>query len=176
MTAITRAPQNTNYLQASKFILVFDRTPTTQYFCQSANIPGLSIGQAIVNTPLMDYWAAGNKITYNQFNISFTVDETLTGWRNIHDWFRAIASPKSLEERSVHQQLQNNYKSQRLQSYSDATLTVLSALNNPVVRLRLINTFPISLSDIDFDTKLSADDVITAEASFMFEYHEFENA
>ena len=46
MTVLTRAPQNTNYLQPSKFLLSFDRMPTVQYFCQEVNLPGVSMGQA----------------------------------------------------------------------------------------------------------------------------------
>jgi hypothetical protein len=36
--------------------------------------------------------------------------------------------------------------------------------------------FPITLSDIMLDTKESADNIITADASFMFEYYNIEAA
>ena len=49
MTALTRSPQNTNYLQPTKYILTLDRIPTVQYFCQEANVPGISLGQAAVS-------------------------------------------------------------------------------------------------------------------------------
>jgi hypothetical protein len=55
------------------------------------------------------------------------------------------------------------------QQYSDATLTILSALNNPIARVEFVNMFPVSLSDIYFDTKQSADDIITADATFVFD-------
>ena len=64
--------------------------------------------------------------------------------------------------------------SSRLKNYSDATLTVLSALNNPIVRIKFTNVFPITLNDIGFDTSLSADTIITADATFMYDYYEFE--
>jgi hypothetical protein len=174
MTAISRTPQNTNFLQASKFLLTFDRIPNTQYFCQSVNIPGLSIGQAPINSPLLDYFAPGNKVTYNPFNITFLINGDGQSWKDIHDWFRSIASPVSFDERN---RLTNQQSTrQNLKSYTDATLTVLSNLNNPILRVRFVNMFPITLSDIMFDTKQSADDVLTADASFMFEYFEFEKA
>jgi hypothetical protein len=59
------------------------------------------------------------------------------------------------------------------QQYSDATLTVLSALNNPILRVEFTNMFPVSLSDIYFDTKQSADDVISADATFVFDQFKF---
>jgi len=49
----------------------------------------------------------------------------------------------------------------------------LSALNNPIIRVEFINMFPVSLSDIFFDTKQSADDMITADATFVFDQFKF---
>jgi len=177
MTAITRIPQNTNYLQPTKYLLSFDRIGSTQYFCQAVNIPGMSIGQAPINTPTADIYAPGNKITYNQLNIDFAVDEKVDSWRQIHDWFRSIAAPESFSERKRLTDIQNQYRnttSAASKYYSDATLTVLNNLNNPVLRVKFVNAFPISLSDIQFDTKMTADDIVYATATFVFDYHIFE--
>ena len=173
MTAITRTPQNTNLLQPTKFLLTFDRIPTAQYFCQTANIPGVNLGQAQFNTPMLDVFAPGNKITYNPFNIEFLLDESLTGWQELHAWFRSIASPESFDERKRLTSLQNKNNYTKLTSYSDATLTIFSALNNPILRVQFINMFPITLSDIVFDSKLSADDTMTTDGVFMFDYFNF---
>ena len=175
MTAINRTPQNTNLLQASKFLLTIDRIPNTQFFCQSANVPGLSIGQAPINSPLLDYFAPGNKITYNPLNIHFLVDEKMASWQELHSWFRSIASPEGTDERNRLSAQQSN-RTTGPKGYSDATLTVLSALNNPLFRVHYFNCFPISLTDIQFDTKQSADDIITADGVFVFDYFNFETA
>jgi hypothetical protein len=173
MTALTRVPQNTNYLQPTKFLLTFDRIGSVQYFCQSVNIPGVNLGQAPINLPTVDVFAPGNKITYNPLSIRFNVDAELDGWRQLHDWYRSIASPESFQERKRLTDIQNAYQSNRLKNYSDATLTVLSSLNNPILRIQYINVFPITLSDIIFDTAQSADDIITADAVFVFDYFNF---
>jgi len=175
MTAFNRTPQNTNLLQPTKFLLTFDRIGTSQFFCQSVNIPGINLGQAPISSPLVDYFAPGNKITYNPFNVHFLLDESVEGWRHIHDWFRSIASPVNFEERKRLTDVQNIGKNTNLKYYSDGTLTVLSALNNPILRIKLINMFPISLSDIIFDSTQSADDIMTADATFIFDYFEFES-
>jgi hypothetical protein len=175
MNALTRTPQNTNLLQPTKFLLVFDRLPTVTYFCQSVNIPGINLGQAPINTPMLDVFAPGNKIIYNPLNVHFLVDENLASWQELHSWFRSIASPESYEERKRLTSIQNAYKSQKLTSYSDATLTILSALNNPILRVRFINMFPITLSDVIFDSSQSADDIVSADAVFMFDYFNFED-
>jgi len=175
MTALSRLPQNTNYLQPSKFLLTFDRLGDVQYFCQTVNIPGVNLGQAPFNTPMLDVFVPDRKMIYNPLSIHFTIDESLNGWQQLHAWFRSIASPTSFDERNRLTSLQNASKtSSSLNSYSDATLTILSALNNPILRVKFYNVFPITLSDILFDTTQSADDIITADCVFTFDYFDFE--
>ena len=135
----------------------------------------MSLGNINYNTPLVDLPVAGNKITYNALNINFAVDESFNSWTQLQLWFRAIASPKSFAERNQLTATQNTYKTNQRKSYSDASLTLLSALNNPLIRIKFYNVFPTSLSDISLDTKSSADDIITADASFMYEYFDIEN-
>ena len=174
MTVITRTPENTNFLQPTKFLLTFSRIPDVTYFCQEANVPGISLQGISVPSPMLDYHVAGNKLTYNQFSIRFMVDEKLQSWKNIHDWFRSLASPTGFQERNTLTRMQNQYNDSKLISYSDATLTILTNLNNPVARINLHDLFPISLSDIQFDTTLSADNIITADATFIVEYFDIE--
>ena len=174
MTVLTRTPVNTNYLQPTKFLLVFDRIPNVQYFCQAVNIPGVSVGQAPINFPSVDVYSPGNKIAYNNFNITFTVDEALQTWQEMYNWFRSFASPDGTDERNRLTAIQNSYKSQGLKQMSDATLTILNNLNNPIIRVQFTNMFPVSLSDLQFDTKMSADDIITADVNFVYEQFTFQ--
>jgi hypothetical protein len=172
MTVITRSPENTNNLQPTKFLLTFDRIKTVQYFCQSANIPGMTLGQATINTPMLDVYSPSTKMSYNHFTVQFTVDEKLKSWQELHSWFRSIASPVGFNERNRLTALQNQFATKK-SVYSDGIFTTLSALNNPIVSIQFFNLFPISLSDIDFDTKLSADTIITASATFVYDYFDF---
>ena len=179
MSVLTRIPENTNNLQPTKFLLTFDRTGDVPYFCQQVNLPGVNLGQAPISFPGQDVFAPGNKLTWNPLAIRFIINEDMSSWRGLFDWFRAIASPQGTDERNRLTEQQNNYKtltpkSDRLKNYSDATLTVLSALNNPIIRVKFTNVFPITLIDIGFDTTLSADTIITADATFIFDYYEFE--
>jgi hypothetical protein len=173
MSVLTRTPQNTNLLQPTKYLLTFDRIGAATYFCQSVNIPGVSVGQAPINFPSLTVYSPGNQISYNSLNISFLVDESVISWQNLYDWFRSFASPDGTDERNLKTALQNEYSKQDKKQYSDATLTVLNNLNNPVIRVQFTNVFPVSLSDITFDTRQSADDVITADATFVYDEFKF---
>ena len=175
MSVLSRTPENINYLQPTKFLMTFNRIPNATWFCQSVNIPGVSVGQAPINFPSVTVYSPGNQITYNNFNMTFLVNEDVQSWIDLHDWFRSFASPDGTDERNLKTALQNQYNNMASdkQQYSDATLTVLSALNNPIVRVEFSNMFPVSLSDIIFDTKQSADDIITADATFVYDQFKF---
>lgn len=173
MTALNRTPENTNLLQPTKFLLSFDRIASAQFFCQTVNIPGISMGAAKIGTPMLDVYAPGNKLAYEELSITFLVDEKLQSWQDLHAWFRAMASPEGFTERNRLSEIQNQYTKTMKKSYSDATLTVLSNLNNPSLRVQFFNVFPTSLSGIKFDTKQSADNIITADATFRFDYFNF---
>ena len=175
MTALNRTPTSTNFLQPTKYILSFNRLPTVQYFCQQANIPGVSIDSAVFPTPLVDVPLAGNKLSYDEFTVTFIVDEFIQSWNELYKWLLAMGSPKSLEERVNYNTLQNSNTS-KVSYYSDANLTVMTALNNPAVRINFHRMFPTNLTSINFDTGQSADTIITATATFRYEYFDITSA
>lgn len=176
MSALIRTPENTNLLQPTKFLLSFDRIGTSQFFCQTVNLPGISLGSAPINTPVADIYAPGNKITYEELSIGFIVDENVQTWQDIHGWFRSIASPEGFGERNRLSDMQTQFSKNKQKNYSDATLTILSGLNNPILRIQFFNAFPTSLSSIEFDTTKSADTILTASATFRFDYFNFIDA
>ena len=167
MSAITRSPENTNLLQPTKFLLTFERIRTTQYFCQSVNLPGVSLGEVNRATPFLDMYSPGTKLSYSPLDVEFLVDEELQSWKNIYDWFLSIADPDGFEKRDGSKELQT------LKHFSDATLTILSGLNNPVLRIHYTNLFPVSINDIVFDTTRSADNIITARATFRYQSYKY---
>lgn len=167
MTVFNRNPQNTNPLQATKFLLTFGRIPATQYFCQEVNLPGVTLGTVDRVTPFLDMYSPGTKLQYDDLNINFIVDEELQSWKDMYNWFTSIASPDGFEGRDHNRELQKNTH------FSDCTLTILSALNNPVLRVQFTNCFPLNLSGIQFDTKEDANHIITCNASFRYQSYQY---
>ena len=167
MTALNRNPQNTNLLQPTKYLLNFKRIETVQYFCQSVNVPSIKLGEVSRATPFLDLYSPGTKLDYSLLDIEFIVDEELQTWKNLYNWFTSIADPNGFEKRTYKEELQ------RSEHFSDATLTILSNLNNPVLRINFNNLFPVSMGDINFDTRLSADNLITVAATFRYESYSY---
>ena len=167
MTVLNRNPQNTNLLQPTKFLLTFSRIQAVQYFCQEVNLPGVSLGEVNRATPFLDMYSPGTKLTYEPLVITFTINEDLQSWKDLYNWFTSIADPNGFERRDHNRELQKN------KHFSDATLTIMSALNNPILRIEYINVFPLTMSDIKFDTKSSAEEIITCTATFRYQSYKY---
>lgn len=172
MAAIGRVPENTDLLQPTKYILTFDRIPSIQYFCQEVNIPGVSIGTAEYATPILNLKMPGTKISYENLNITFLVDQNLKTWNELYNWFRNIASPKSTEERGTLSETTKMYGvvGKKYNYESDATLSILTASNNINLKINFLNIFPLSLTGINFNTTQSAEDFIKCTATFNYDY------
>ena len=73
----TREPSVLDYASPVQFRFKCSKLPTVEFFCQSANIPGISIGSASMPTGLKDIPIPGEKVSYQDLAISFLVDENI---------------------------------------------------------------------------------------------------
>ena len=56
--------------------------------------------------------------------------------------------------------------------YSDATLTILSNKNNPIVEVRFADLFPVSLSGLDYNQNVTDVEYLTATIDFRYKLYE----
>ena len=56
--------------------------------------------------------------------------------------------------------------------YSDATLTILSNKNNPLVEVRFSDLFPVSLSSLSYNQQATDVEYLTAQISFRYKLYE----
>lgn len=179
MTALSRNPSNTNLLQSTKFRLTFERLPGMTYFCQSANFPGVALTEIPRPTPFVDLYVPGEKLVYDTFNVTFLVDEDLRSWTEIHDWIRGITFPTDFKEyvdlaKQSNGTIQRNAFGKSKPQYSQSTLTFYTNKNNPNFRIHFVDIFPTSLSTIIVNTGDTAENIITADATFRFSYYDYE--
>ena len=176
MTALTRNPTNPNPLQGNKFALNFSRLPNIQYFCQQVNVPGISLSEAIITNPFVDFYAPGEKAVYDLLNVTFIIDEEIKGWKEIHDWIRAMTFPEKYEEYqrlpSLNKTISNT--NTRFPQFSDASLTILSSSNVPKYRFKFYNVFPTSISTFIMNTQDTPDNILTADVTFRYTYYDIE--
>ena len=90
---ISREPSKSDYASPIQFRFKCTKLPLVEFFVQSANIPGISLGSAQQNTPLIDVPLPGDKVTFSSLDMSFLVDENLNNFKEIHDWILGLGFP-----------------------------------------------------------------------------------
>ena len=164
--AINNQPDNLNLLQTVAFETNFTRIPNSSYFCQRVSIPGMVVGSAIQTTSFSDVPVEGDKLTFDQLNISFLVDEDLQNYQELYSWLVSISFPDNFTQFTSLKNVPNNTATDGLSS--DVSVIVHTNKANPNYRITFKDVFPISLGSIDFDATVSSLEPIVVEASFLF--------
>ena len=157
MSALQNLPTNINYLSPVGFRFTLANFPDVNYFCQAANIPGLSIGGIDVGTPLRNIQIAGDEVAFEELTIQFVVDENMKNWISIYDWIISIGTPT---QESIRKYVKLDAQDEKTQ---DATLTVLTSNMNPQMHFRFQ------------DCKASDVDYVTATVSFRYDVYTIDN-
>ena len=185
----TRQPAKLDYASPIQFRFKCTKLPEVEFTCQTANIPGISLGSATQPTPLIDVPLPGDKINYQSLDISFLVDENLNNYKEIHDWLIGLGFPQS---NTQFQNLQatgaDRFPGSSISSaptgkevkaplkeggiYSDATLTVLNSKNIAKTEIRFQNIYPTSLGGLNYDIKNTDVNYIQASVSFAYTLYE----
>ena len=181
---LNRQPDKLDYSSPTQFRFMINQLPKVQFFTTAANIPDLSLGEAVIPTPYKDIPLIGDKVTFENLSISFIVDEYLENYSELHNWMIGIGFPKNRTQFSTFRSSTSNTSSSGTGGntdigkvgkptadrsfYSDATLTVLTNKNNPVLEVRFEDLFPVSLSSLNFSQ--SAEDVQYLTATIDFRY------
>ena len=185
---LNRQPDKLDYSSPTQFRFILNQIPTVQFFVQTANIPGISLGEAVIPTPYKDIPYVGDKVTYESLNVQFLVDEHLENYIEIHNWMVGLGFPKTRQQFTDFRSSTSNTSNAAGKAqtdigkvwksvaerplYSDATLTVLSNKNNPLVECRFEDVFPVALSGLDYTQQVSDVEYLTATVDFRYKLYE----
>ena len=150
------------------------------------------MGDAIFPTPFKDIPVLPDKVTFENLELTFLVDEKLQNYQELFNWIMAIGFPedraqfKSFRQENVGQfptsQSKINAPSDTPKPrtpdgamYSDATLTILSNKNNPVLNVNFSNVYPVSLSALQYTNDQSDTQYMSATATFQYQLFKFES-
>ena len=190
MADVSRQPTKLDYASPTQFRFGIHQLPKVEFFTMACNLPGINMGDAIFPTPFKDIPVMGDRITYENLEITFIVDEFLENYRSIHEWMTAIGFPKNRTQFSEFRSNTSNTPSARLGSngeigevskatgvnalFSDATLTVLSNKNNPIVNVFFRDLYPIAMSALDYNQQATDVEYLTATVDFAYQIYEIE--
>lgn len=167
MDAFDKQIANRNFLSPLGFKFSLARAPKVDFFSKSSNIPGLNLGAAIQPTYLKDIPIPGDKLVFDDFRLSFNVDENLENYNIIQNWMRGLGYPESVYEYTEWKRSDPNNPNQDPNT-SDGTLVIFNSNYQPSTLIKFQGLFPTSLSEIEFDA--SQTDVQYATASVTFKY------
>lgn len=170
-------PENKNYLKPNSFRFMFSRLPNVEYFCQSTNLPKITLGTAHQPTPFVDVPHVGDKMEYDVLNITFMVDENMTNYLELYNWMVGLGFPKSHNQfanliNDPSKKFSGSEKMLESAAYSDASLFILNSSNNPIVEVKFYDAFPVSLEGLDFDLRIPTVAYFTGIATLRYKFYE----
>ena len=165
MSALDNTPVNKNFLSPLNFSFQIKRAPYINFFVQKVNLPSISIDFPIQATPFTNIPIAGEHIKYGDLTVTFKVDEDLQNWFEVHNWIRSLGFPDNFGE---YAEVAVNTITSGNGITSDITLLISDSAKNPNYAVTFRDCFPVSLTDLNFETTDSSVDYITASASFRY--------
>ena len=182
-----RQPEILDYASPTQFKMIINQLPKVEFFITAANVPGISLGETIFPTPLKQIPMQGDEVTFENLSISFLVDENLENYKELHDWMIGIGFPQSRQQFKDFRSSTSNRpgatqgNSQDIGDvqpatavspmFSDATLTILSNKNNPVVEVRFEELSPLSLGGLNFDQEATDVQYLKSTCDFNYKYY-----
>ena len=177
--AYKRQIKNRNFLAPTGFQLVVNRAPKVAFFSNAANIPGITLGEATQPTYLKEIPIPGDHIVFDDFSLSFLVDEDLTNYMELQNWIRGLGYQETLKEiydlKKEETGIGNNTDSGLMDIYSDGTLTVLGSTQNALFKINFSDLWPYSLTTLQFDATETDVNYFTAEVSFKYTIYNITN-
>ena len=190
MASVKRQPDKLDYASPTQFRFGIHQLPKVEFFSTAATIPAIALSDVIVPTPFKSIPMMGDQLTYDNLAISFIVDEYLENYLSIHEWMTAIGFPKNRTQFSQFKSNTSNTPStasspssdigdvQKPTSvnalFSDATLTVLSNKNNPIVNVFFRDLYPIAMTGLSYNQAATDVEYLTAEITFAYQLYEIE--
>lgn len=160
---------STNYLRPNSFKFQIAKIPNVTYTCQSANLPQLSLGAAMQQTPFVDIPHPGDKVFFGEFIIQFLINEDMSNYKELYDWVASIGVPSGGDQYGQLTRRASVYKPDEYNNaFSDAALLILDSNNIPKVRLNFQDLWPTSVEGLNFDITSSGMEYFVGTASFRY--------
>mgnify|MGYP001485989765 FL=1 len=188
LNALARQPTELDYADPTKFKFSITKLPKVEFFTTQANIPGINLGESIFPTPFKQVPVMGDDLTFDNLEIEFIVDEKLENYRELHQWLVGIGFPKARTQfssfrkdesqtfptvESVKGDVTNPGTPSGIQAmFGDATLTVMTSKNNPVMEVRFSDLYPVALGGLAFNQQETDINYLTATATFTYKLYE----
>jgi len=149
-------PSNRNFLNPIGYLLKLEKFEGVDFFCQTANIPDVSMPTTEVSSPFRNLpIIPSGGVTFGDFSVRFIVDEDLVNYNSIHSWMRDNGNADQMARTTAETDI-----------YTDGQLHIVTSAYNPAFIVEFRDIFPVSLSGLQFDATMTDVEYITAEVTF----------
>jgi hypothetical protein len=172
-SALDRQPTNTNFLLPTSFQFDLKRTPAISFFCQSVNIPSVSLGEIEQPTRFsLPVKRSGETFTYDDLEVEFVIDEDMKAWTEIYNWMTTLTAVESFKD--YRDAKHGKPPTDELNHYSDASLLVTNSAKVPILNVKFEGVFPKTLSNIPFTSTVTDTEPIVGTVTFGYTSYEVE--
>ena len=161
---LSRQPDSINPLLSTNFKFELMRIPNVTYWCTSANVPSVNIGNVQVGNMFVKHHVPGSSIEMDDLKLSFAVDEEFSNWNEIYKWMRGLVPFENFREILSNTE---NY-------YSDGIVYCLNSAKQPYIRIVYKKLIPVSLDGFELNSALNDVDPITVNVRFKYESFDVE--
>ena len=167
-------PDNLSFLSPTGFKFQIQKLPHVNYFCTSADIPDITLGQVDQENIFIRIPVPGDKLQFSPLNLAFSIDEDMKNFKEIYDWLIGLGYPDNFQQRANLQSAlqQRNEKSGLV--YSDGSMVITTAQYQPNILIKFIDLYPISIGGLEFSTQST--DIEYLQGSVSFNYRKYEIA
>ena len=175
MAITTDIPDNKNFLSPLGFTFTIKKTPKVNYFVQAVALPSLLLGQSDIKTPFVKLPIPGDTIDFGTLTVTYRLDEEMRNYKEIFDWIIALGFPDNFNQYAAIAPNRGKFGGMVTNPvsgagiYSDASLIVLNSVRAPIIEFVFKNLYPISISDVLFDTMRTDVDYVDATVTFAYQ-------
>lgn len=159
--------QNVNFLSPIGFQFGLVKLPDIGFKTQRCNIPGISMGNPMLETPFVGVPEPGDKIDFEPFMIDFMIDESMANYLSVWEWLIGLGFPNNWEEFI-------DGPNRNLIHTSDGFLQILGSDNKIVKTVTFKDMFPINLTAVTFQSVDSDVNYLQATATFRYTSFRFD--
>jgi len=172
MAVTNNTPNNINFASPLKFGFQVKKLPNINFFCQAVTMPGMSVQAFQSPTPFVKLPVPGDHVDFQELILTFRVDEDMKNYLEIFNWLMALGFPENFDQYKTladKDKRLNPLASGEDGIYSDANLIIQNSAAVGNLRVDFVNLFPVSLSELQFDTRQTDVEYLECIASFAFE-------
>ena len=190
---LSRQPTKLDYASPTQFKFGIHQLPKVEFFTTTATVPAIALSDVVIPTPFKSIPKQGDQLTYDNLTINFIVDEFLENYLSLHEWMTGIGFPKARKQFSDFKTNKSNTPISARSSastssdigdvqqsspnnalFSDATLTILSNKNNPIVNVLFRDLYPVAMSALEYNQAATDVEYLTASVDFAYQIYEIE--